>query len=150
MAHVFKGAFLAPDGIQDVLAERRRMSRGGTVRSFARWRMGDFDLKVVVGTWLTSGDAVLEVNVQLEYLRAFSETVPERLIKRFADACRAVHKEVPLKAAVIGEEVFVGGALLDLWERGLGPKRGDPGTHWPDESGGLDWFPGPAVNLADL
>jgi hypothetical protein len=150
MAEIFAGSVLGDDGKRDIVDVREPVSEGGTARSYERWRFAGLDLAIVLGTWLTRGDSVLEANVQLASLRGLAPALPDELVQTFVDACRAVHAKVPLKAAVVGEEVAVGSALLDLWEQGQQPVEGDSGTLWPDDKGGLTWYPGPSVSLIDL
>jgi hypothetical protein len=50
-----------------------------------------------------------------------------------------INQIVPVRAAVIGEEAIVGGALAS--DELLKPiKLGHPGTAWPLANGELEWF----------
>lgn len=150
ITEIFVHSVLGDKGTREVISTRAPRSEGATTRSFERWRFAGLDVAIVLATWLTQGDSVLEANIQLTSLKALGPALPDDVVKIFVNACKAVHAKVPLTVAVIGEEVGVGSALLDLWEQGLKLREGDPGTLWPDEGGGLSWYPGPPISLKDL
>jgi hypothetical protein len=120
-----------------------------TSHAYEALSLSGFDVPANISTWRHDGDSVLEIRFPLKALGKYGVVVPDEFIDVLIEACRTVHETVPLAAVVIGEDALVAAALLDLWSAPNGPKRGDPGTLWPDDTGSLTWYPGGSISTAD-
>lgn len=111
-------------------------------RVAARLEWREYDVLLRERLWREGDDDVIVINVPFAELQRHGEVVQQDWLDCWVEACQAVHAHVPIRAAVIGEELNVAAMLLDFWES---PSvRGDlaskPGALWPTEDG-LHWTP---------